>query len=125
MSLRFPSNISGGQGHNWNKAIAMATPIAHKGATAGAKVYARTLLDILLTPELLEQANDYFENVQQKDMEYTSFLRPQDEPAVWLNRAIMEQFKPELEKYYFDPSKHDTYLEQLGIAYPTIREGAN
>jgi len=103
----------------------MATPIAHKGATAGAKVYARTLLDILLTPELLEQANDYFENVQQKDMEYTSFLRPQDEPAVWLNRAIMEQFKPELEKYYFDPSKYDTYLEQLGIAYPTIREGAN
>ena len=125
VSLRFPSNISGGQGHNWNKAIAMATPIAHKGATAGAKVYARTLLDILLTPELLEQANDYFENVQQKDMEYTSFLRPQDEPAVWLNRAIMEQFKPELEKYYFDPSKYDTYLEQLGIAYPTIREGAN
>ena len=47
VSLRFPSNISGGQGHNWNKAIAMATPIAHKGATAGAKVFARTLLDIL------------------------------------------------------------------------------
>ena len=103
----------------------MATPIAHKGATAGAKVYARTLLDILLTPELVEKANDYFENVQQKDMEYTTFLRPQDEPAVWLNEAIMRQFKPELEQYYFDPSTYDTYLEQLGIAYPTIREGAN
>jgi aminobenzoyl-glutamate utilization protein B len=37
----------------------------------------------------------------------------------------MRQFKPELEKYYFDPSKYDTYLEQLGIAYPTIKEGAN
>ena len=125
VSLRFPSNISGGQGHNWNKAIAMATPIAHKGATAGAKVYARTLLDILLTPELVENANDYFETVQKKDMEYTTFLRPQDEPAIWLNEEIMRQFKPQLERYYFDPSRYDTYLEQLGIEYPTVRDGAN
>ena len=73
-------------------------------------------------PELVEKANDYFENVQQKGMEYTSFLRPQDEPAVWLNEAIMRQFKPELEQYYFDPSTYDTYLEQLGIEYPTTRE---
>ncbi len=122
VSLRFPSNISGGQGHNWNKAIAMATPIAHKGATAGAKVYARTLLDILLTPELVENANDYFENVQKKEMDYTTFLRPQDEPAIWLNEEIMETFKPQLEQYYFDPSKYDTYLEQLGIEYPTVRD---
>ena len=125
VSLRFPSNIPGGQGHNWNKAIAMATPIAHKGATAGAKVFARTLLDILLTPELVDNARDYFENVQQQDMEYTSFLRPQDEPAIWLNEEIMEKFKPQLEPYYFDPSQYDTYLEQLGIEYPTVREEAN
>ena len=122
VSLRFPSNILGGPGHNWNKAIAMATPIAHKGATAGAKVYARTLLDLLLTPELIEQAHDYFELVQQKDTKYTSFLRPQDEPAVWLNREIMGHFKPMLEQYYFDPSTFDTYLDQLGIAYPTTRD---
>ena len=122
VSLRFPSNISGGQGHNWNKAIAMATPIAHKGATAGAKVYAQTLLDVLMTPELVTDARDYFENVQKKDTKYTSFLRAQDEPAIWLNEEIMEEYKPRLEEYYFDPSKHDTYLEQLGIEYPTIRE---
>jgi aminobenzoyl-glutamate utilization protein B len=58
-------------------------------------------------------------------MEYTTFLRPQDEPAIWLNEEIMDTFKPQLEQYYFDPSKYDTYLEQLGIAYPTVREGAN
>ncbi len=120
VSLRFPSNISGGQGHNWNKAIAMATPIAHKGATAGAKVYARTLLDILLSPDLVNDANDYFKNVQKQDMEYTSFLRPRDEPAIWLNEDIMREFKPALEEYYYDPSTYDTYLDQLGIAYPTI-----
>lgn len=122
VSLRFPSNISGGQGHNWNKAIAMATPIAHKGATAGAKVFARTLLDILLTPSLVDDARDYFKNVQQKDTTYSSFLRPQDEPAVWLNESIMAEFKPQLEQYYYDPAQFETYLEQLGIEYPTIRD---
>ncbi len=119
-SLRFPSNIGGGRGHNWNKAIAMATPIAHKGATAGAKVQALTVLDLLLQPELVEQANDYFNNVQTKDRQYTTFLRPEDEPAIWLNRDIMERFKPELEKLYYDPSRYDTYLEQLGIDYPQL-----
>ena len=120
--LRFPSNIPGGQNHNWNKSIAMATPIAHKGATAAAKVFARTLLDILLTPSLADDARDYFETVQKADTEYTSFLRPEDEPAIWLNAEIMRTFKPQLEQYYYDPSRYDTYLEQLGIEYPTIRE---
>ena len=120
--LRFPSNVPGGQNHNWNKTIAMATPIAHKGATAGAKVFARTLLDILLTPSLADDARDYFETVQKADTEYTSFLRPEDEPAIWLNAEIMRAFKPQLEQYYYDPSRYETYLEQLGIEYPTIRE---
>ncbi|MDP6579070.1 MAG: amidohydrolase [Vicinamibacterales bacterium] len=122
VTLGFPSNISGGQGHNWNKAIAMATPIAHKGATAGAKVHAMTVLDLLLTPSILENAWDYFNNVQTKDRKYVSLLRPQDGPAIWLNEEIMDRFKPQLEQYYFDPSTYDTYLEQLGIEYPTVRE---
>ena len=47
VTLRYPSNIPGLPGHNWANAIAMATPIAHKGATAGAKVQAMTMLDLL------------------------------------------------------------------------------
>ena len=121
VTLGFPSNIAGGQGHNWNKAIAMATPIAHKGATTGAKAYAMTVLDLLLTPSLLEAAWDYFDTVQTEDQQYVSLLRPQDEPAIWLNREIMAEFKPQLEQYYYDPSRYDTYLEQLGIDYPTVR----
>ena len=122
VTLRFPANISGVQGHNWNKAIAMGTPIAHKGATTGAKVHAMTVLDLLLTPSVLDGAWDYFNNVQTKDQQYVSLLRPQDGPAIWLNKEIMERFKPELEQYYYDPSKYDTYLDQLGIEYPTTRE---
>jgi aminobenzoyl-glutamate utilization protein B len=121
VTLRYPSNIPGGPGHNWANGIAMATPIAHKGVVAGAKVQAMTVLDILLHPELVEQAWDYFRNVQTKTVKYQSFLRPDDKPAIWLNQKIMEQYRPRMKELYYDPSKYDTYLEQLGIKYPTIR----
>jgi aminobenzoyl-glutamate utilization protein B len=27
-----------------------------------------------------------------------------------------------MRKYYYDPTKYSTYLEQLGIKYPTVRQ---
>ncbi|HET9802764.1 MAG TPA: hypothetical protein VFP96_05985, partial [Candidatus Acidoferrum sp.] len=114
-------NIPHLPGHSWPNAVAMATPIAHKGSTAGAKVQAMTALDFLLRPELVTQAWDYFRNVQTKDAKYESFLTPSDQPAIDLNKEKMEKFRPELRKLYFDPSKFKTYLEQLGITYPTVR----
>jgi aminobenzoyl-glutamate utilization protein B len=118
VTLRFPSNIPGATGHHWTSAVAMATPVAHKGATQGAKVYAMTLLDLLMRPDVLKAARDYFENVQQAPAKYKPLLRPEDKPAVWLNKATMDRFKPELQKFYYDPTKYKSYLEQLGIAYP-------
>jgi aminobenzoyl-glutamate utilization protein B len=123
VSLSFPSNFAAGPGHNWANAIAMATPIAHKGATAGAKVQAMTVLDLLLRPELVQQAWNYFRNVQTKQRKYISFLGPDDKPAIWLNQGIMERYRPEMKKYYYDPSRYRSYLEQLGIKYPTVRPG--
>jgi aminobenzoyl-glutamate utilization protein B len=122
VTLRFPSNIPGLQGHHWSNAIAMATPIAHKGVTAGAKVVAMTLIDFLTRPELMVQAKDYFESVQMKETEYKPMITENDPPPIELNTAIMERFRPEMEKYYFDETKYDTYLEQLGVDYPTVRE---
>jgi aminobenzoyl-glutamate utilization protein B len=119
--LRFPSNIQAGPGHSWANAISMATPIAHKGVVAGAKVQAMTVLDILLHPELVQSAWQYFNNVQTKDVKYKSFLRPDDKPAIWLNEKTMATYRPRMKQYYYDPSKYDTYLEQLGIKYPTVR----
>ena len=118
--MRFPSNIPAGPGHNWADGIAMATPIAHKGALAGAKVQALTMIQILTHPELVQQAWDYFNNVQTKTVKYKSFIRDGDQPAIWLNKSIMEKYRPEMQKLYFDSSKYDTYLEQLGIKYPTL-----
>ena len=121
VTLRYPSNIPGGPGHNWANAIAMATPIAHKGALQGAKVQALTLLDMYLTPKVIADAWDYFNNVQTKDRKYTPFIRPVDQPAIWLNADIMAKYREEMRKYYYDPSKFKTYLDQLGIKYPTVK----
>ena len=99
----------------------MATPIAHKGVTAGAKVMAMTLLDLLTKPELVQQSWDYFRNVQTKDRKYQALISAQDKPAIWLNKDIMGRYREQLRKYYYDPSKHETYLDQLGIRYPTVR----
>ncbi len=124
VTLRYPANIPGGPGHNWADGVAMATPIAHKGVIAGAKVQAMTMIDILVHPELVAKSWDYFNNVQTKEVKYKSFIRDGDKPAIWLNQKIMEQYRPRMKQLYYDPSKYDTYLQQLGITYPTVRQAA-
>lgn len=119
--LRYPANIPNLPGHNWANGIAMATPIAHKGAIAGAKVQALTLFALMTQPTLMTAAKTYFTDVETKDTKYESFLRPADKPSIWLNKSIMEKYRPEMQKYYYDAAKYPTYLEQLGIHYPTIR----
>jgi aminobenzoyl-glutamate utilization protein B len=119
--LMYPANIPNLPGHSWANAVAMATPIAHKGSTAGAKVQAMTALDFLLQPELIKQAWDYFRDVQTKEIHYESFLAPEDKPAIEMNKEKMEKFLPQLKKFYYDPKKYKSYLEQLGISYPTVK----
>lgn len=120
--LRYPSNIPGLPGHHWSNAISMATPIAHKGVVYGAKAEAMTLIDMLLKPEIIKEAWEYYRNEQTKEQKYEPLISPKEVPAVYLNRNIMDKFKPELSKYYYDPTKYKTYLEQLGIKYPTLRD---
>jgi aminobenzoyl-glutamate utilization protein B len=121
VTLRFPSNIPGLPGHNWSSAIASATPIAHKGVVAGAKVMAMTVLDLMTRPELVSQAWDYFKNVQTKDRKYIPFITKDDPPATHLNADILGKYREQMKKFYYDPTRYSTYLEQLGIEYPTIR----
>ncbi len=120
--MRYPANIPNLPGHAWPNAVAMATPIAHKGSTAGAKAQVTTALDFLLQPDLIKQAWAYFNDVQTKDIKYTPLINPTDQPAIELNKEKMEKFRPELKKYYYDPTRYKTYLEQLGIQYPTVKK---
>jgi aminobenzoyl-glutamate utilization protein B len=119
--LYYPANIPNLPGHSWENAVAMATPIAHKGSSAGAKVQAATALDFLLSPELIKDAWKYFREVQTKEVKYTPLIAAEDQPVIELNRDKMAPFLAELRKHYFDPKKHKTYLDQLGIKYPTVK----
>ena len=122
VTLRYPANIPGLPGHNWSSAIASATPIAHKGVVAGAKVQAMTVLDLLTKPELVKQAWDYFNNVQTKDVKYVPFITRDTPPPTHLNTAILAKYREQMRKFYYDPTKFGTYLDQLGIKYPTLRQ---
>ncbi|GHF30649.1 aminobenzoyl-glutamate utilization protein B [Kordiimonas sediminis] len=122
VTLRFPSNVKGLQGHHWSSAMAMATPIAHKGATAGSKVVAATVIDMLTKPDLLDEAWTYFKDEQLKDITYEPFISATDKPAIEKNEAIMALYKEQLKKFYYDETKYDSYLEQLGVDYPALKK---
>ena len=62
--------------------------------------------------------------MQTKEVQYKPLIRPEDEPAIDRNKDIMDAYRPALRTFYFDSTKYETYLEQLGIEYPTLwREG--
>ena len=44
-----------------------------------------------------------------------------DQPPIELNRETMAKYRDQMRKYYYDPTKYKTYLDQLGIKYPTVR----
>ena len=120
VTLRFPSNVRGLQGHHWSSAMAMATPIAHKGAVAGAKVIATTMLELFQNETLVNEAQMYFDDVQTAEEQYEAFIGPDDPPAIEKNRDTMARYRPLLEELYYDPTRFNTYLEQLGIDYPQL-----
>jgi aminobenzoyl-glutamate utilization protein B len=55
-------------------------------------------------------------------VKYIPFITKDDPPAIHLNKEIQGAFRSQLEKFYYDPSKYGTYLEQLGVVYPTIKQ---
>jgi aminobenzoyl-glutamate utilization protein B len=100
----------------------MATPIAHKGATQGAMVQAMTLLDFMVRPDLVQGAWQYFNEEQNQDLRYTPFISPSDQPAIEMNEKIMDEFRDDMRPYYYDADRYDSYLDQLGVSYPTLRQ---
>ena len=98
----------------------MATPIAHKGNLAGSKVMAMTMIDLLLRPDLVAAARAYFTDVQLKSQKPQPLLAETDQPQIQINRETMARYRPEMRKFYYDASKYETYLDQLGVKFPTL-----
>jgi aminobenzoyl-glutamate utilization protein B len=122
--LRYAGNIPGTTGHHWSAGIAMATPIAHKGVNQASRVIALTAIDVVTRPDLVEEAWTYHREVTTKDYTWESLLPAGTEPPIHLNAEKMKGYRPLLEPLKYDPTRFDTYLEQLGITYPVLSKPA-
>jgi len=74
----------------------------------------------MASEKLRRDARDYFDNVQRKDQKYVPMLGADDKPVIEMNAETMARYREQLKKYYYDPGKYDTYLDQLGIKFPTL-----
>jgi aminobenzoyl-glutamate utilization protein B len=81
---------------------------------------AMTMVDLLLRPELVAAAKSYFNDVQLNSQRPQSLLAETDQPQIQINRDTMARFRPEMRKLYYDASKHETYLDQLGVKFPQL-----
>src|SRR5690606_11072585 len=108
--IRFPSHVPGAIFHHVTGAIGIATPIAHKGAVNRAKVVAMALLELMMDPQLLASTTHYFENVQLKDVTYDPVLTSEDSPGIHLNNDATDIYRPQMEEFYYDPERYDSYL---------------
>ncbi|MBI4482821.1 MAG: M20/M25/M40 family metallo-hydrolase [Acidobacteria bacterium] len=103
--------------HQWTQAVTPATPVAHEGIVFGAKVMAATFIDILRDPEHLKRIRADFEE-QRKGHTWKSLIPDGVQPQLDLNKAVMQKYRPLLEKFYYNPDSPISYLEMLGIKYP-------
>jgi len=98
-TIRFPSVVPGIQAHHWSAGITPTMSIGHKGAVAGAKVIAASVLDLLTSPELRAAAKKQFEQ-DTKDSKYFSLLPEGAKPPLELNKEMMEKYRPAMKKFY-------------------------
>ena len=97
----------------------MATPIAHKGVIVGAKVQAMTILDILAS-RTGEAGLGLFQERSDQRCEVQEFSSTRRQARHLVESENYGRIQARMKAFYYDPSKYDTYLEQLGIKYPTV-----
>jgi aminobenzoyl-glutamate utilization protein B len=81
-------------------------------------------MDVLLRPDLVEEAWTYHREVTTKDYTWESLIPEGTEPPIFLNAEKMKLYRPLLEPLRYDPTRFDTYLEQLGVVYPVLEKPA-
>ncbi len=97
--VSFPANVPGVPFHHWAAGIAEATPIAHKGTVAGAKVMAGSVVDLLTNSELLQKAKETFSR-EVAGSTYKSLLPPDKKPPVGMNAEEMAKYREAMRAHY-------------------------
>ena len=99
VKLYFPATVPNISFHHWVAGVPLATSIAHKGAVAGAKVMAASIIECLSNPAVVDEAKRTFKE-ELGGTEYRSLLPPGQVPPVTLNRATMDKFRPLMAAHY-------------------------
>lgn len=99
--ISFPSNVPNIGYHHWAAGVALATSIAHKGAVAGAKALAGSVLDFLQDGSLVEEAKRTFQD-EIGDVAYEPLIPLHQDPPIERNRDAMAYWRPLQEKHYLD-----------------------
>jgi aminobenzoyl-glutamate utilization protein B len=95
----FPASIPHVNFHHWAAGVPLATSIAHKGALAGAKVMAAAIVECLKNPAIVAEAKRTFKD-EIGVVEYRPLLPSDQKPPTDLNRAMMDKYRPLMEKHY-------------------------
>jgi aminobenzoyl-glutamate utilization protein B len=96
-TIRFPGGVPGAIGHHWSTVACNSGSAAWKGLSAGAKAMAASAVDLLTRPEVLQKAREEFATYSKKHP-YKSFLPPDAQPPLDMNKALMEKYRPLLER---------------------------
>ncbi len=95
----FPGSLPHVNFHHWAAGVPLATSIVHKGALAGAKVMAAAIMECLKNPAIVAEAKRTFKD-EIGGIEYRPLLPGDQKPPLDLNRAIMDKYRPLMEKHY-------------------------
>jgi aminobenzoyl-glutamate utilization protein B len=99
VKLYYPATVPNISFHHWAAGVPLATSIAHKGAVAGAKVMSASLMECFSNPVVVDEAKRTFKE-ELGGIQYASLLPRDQRPPVELNRAMMEKFRPLLQRHY-------------------------
>lgn len=99
VKLYFPATVPNISFHHWVAGVPLATSIAHKGAVAGAKVMAASIVECFSNPAVVVEAKRSFKE-ELAGTEYRSLLPPGQKPPLTLNRATMDKFRPLMAQHY-------------------------
>ena len=97
--LSFPSNVPNIGYHHWAAGAALATSIAHKGAVAGAKALAASVLDFFHSPALVDEAKRTFKE-EVGAVVYEPLIPLHQHPPIDRNREAMAYWRPLQEAHY-------------------------
>ena len=97
--LSFPSNVPNIGYHHWAAGAALATSIAHKGAVAGAKALAASVLDFFHSPALVAEAKRTFKE-EIGAVVYEPLIPLHQHPPIDRNKEAMAYWRPLQEAHY-------------------------